>query len=119
MNPIVYQVEGIPSIEYWNKIYAMPICFIEKVGSQQTAVEQINSSIYGISSTIFSSNKDKIHEIGSLLDVGVVYGNRWGFTPGVPYSPRKRSGKGHSFSALSYTNVTKSQSLKGFYEAAQ
>jgi acyl-CoA reductase-like NAD-dependent aldehyde dehydrogenase len=79
----------------------------------------MNSSIYGISSTIYSGYKDKIYEIGKDLDVGVVNGNRWGFTPGVPYSPRKRSGKGHSFSVLSYTNVTKSQSLKGFYESVQ
>ena len=96
----------------------MPICFIESVSSAQSAVQHINSSIFGITSTIYSSDRAKIQEIGQSLEVGVVYGNRWGFTPGTPYSPRKRSGKGYSFSINSFTNVTKSQSLKGYFDAA-
>lgn len=119
VSPLIYKVDGIPSIEFWNKIYSMPICFIETVTSNQSAIEQINSSIYGISSTIYSSDRALIEKIGSHLDVGVVYGNRWGFSPGTPYSPRKRSGKGFSFSASSFTNVTKSQSLKGFCDLIQ
>lgn len=116
MSPLIYSVNGIASIEYWNKIYPMPICFIESVSSQNSAIEQINSSIYGISSTIYTADKSNIENIGRPLDVGVVYGNRWGFYPGVPFSPRKRSGKGHSFSVHSYSNVVKSQSLKGYCE---
>lgn len=60
VSPLIYKVDGIATIEYWNKIYSMPICFIETVTSNQSAVEQINSSIYGISSTIYSSDKAKI-----------------------------------------------------------
>jgi acyl-CoA reductase-like NAD-dependent aldehyde dehydrogenase len=93
----------------------MPICFIENVTSNQSAIEQINSSIFGISATLYSNDKNKIYEIGKDLEVGVVGGNRWGFAPGVPYSPRKRSGKGNSFSVDSFSNVTRSQSLKGYF----
>lgn len=28
VSPIIYKVDGIPNIEYWNKIYPMPVCFI-------------------------------------------------------------------------------------------
>jgi len=114
VSPIIYQVNGITNLEYWNKIYHIPICFIEGVYSSQSAIEKINSSIYGISSSIFTSDRSKIETIGDDLNVGVIYGNRWGFSPGVPYSPRKRSGKGFSFSSHSFTNVVKSKSLKGF-----
>jgi acyl-CoA reductase-like NAD-dependent aldehyde dehydrogenase len=108
-------VDGISKIPYWNRIYSLPVCFIEGVESNQSAIEGINSSLYGNTSVIYTNNKDKIYEIGEQLDVGVVYGNRWGFSPGIPYSPRKRSGKGHSFSIYSYPNVVKLQSLKGIH----
>ena len=36
--------------------------------------------------------------MGSKLQVGAVNINHWGMIPGVPYSARKRSGKGCSFS---------------------
>jgi acyl-CoA reductase-like NAD-dependent aldehyde dehydrogenase len=68
---------------------------------------------------IYTNDKSKIYEIGEQLEVGVVYGNRWTFSPGVPYSPRKRSGKSESFSVHSFPNVVKLQSLKGIYEFDQ
>ena len=34
ISPIIVLVDGIPDIEYWEKIYPMPIVFIEAVSSQ-------------------------------------------------------------------------------------
>jgi hypothetical protein len=34
----MFKVDGIATVEYWNKIYAMPICFIEAVSSNQSAI---------------------------------------------------------------------------------
>ena len=49
--------------------------------------------------------------MGKSLDVGVVNGNYWGLSSGIPYAPRKRSGKGFSFSRDSFTNVVQSKSI--------
>jgi acyl-CoA reductase-like NAD-dependent aldehyde dehydrogenase len=43
--------------------------------------------------------------------VGTVNVNRWGVSPGVAYSGRKRSGKGFSLSPLSFNNVVRSKSI--------
>ena len=113
VSPIVYEAEGIADLDYWNKIYHLPICFIETVSSQQSCIGKINDTVFGVSCTIYSSEVAKIDEIGAQLEVGVVFGNRWGLTHGTPISPRKRSGLGWSCSPFSIDNVVKSKSIKG------
>ena len=63
VSPLIYEIQGIPDLDYWNKIYHLPICFIENVSSEKSSISKINDSIYGISCTIYSDDLAKIEEI--------------------------------------------------------
>lgn len=91
----------------------MPICFIVPVDSTGSCIEKINSSIYGITTSIFTKDKslEKIEEIASKIDVGTVNVNTWEVTDGITYSGRKRSGKGFSFSPLSFNNIVRTKAV--------
>lgn len=110
-SPVIYKVDGIPDIEYWTKIYPLPIVFIEGVSGIGSVAQKINESIYGNNACIFTENLEDIEKIGNELQVGTININRWGFTPGVPYAARKRSGKGFSFSRFTFDNILRSKSI--------
>ena len=60
IDPIIYEVKGIPDLNYWNRIYNIPICFIESVSSENSCVGKINETIFGLSCSIYSSDIKKI-----------------------------------------------------------
>lgn len=89
----------------------MPICFLSVVDSPQSCVEKINSSIFGTTATLFSNSLERAEVLGEKLEVGTVNLNTWELEEGIPYSGRKRSGKGFSLSPLSFNNIVRSKSL--------
>lgn len=91
----------------------MPICFVAFVDSPYDCIEKINSSIFGTTASLFTSDNhyDAIEPIGKKLDVGTVNVNTWEVTDGITYSGRKRSGKGFSFSPMSFNNIVRTKSV--------
>lgn len=67
----------------------------------------------GITASLFTSDNSlqAVENIGRRLDVGTVNVNSWEVTDGITYSGRKRSGKGFSFSPLSFNNVVRTKAV--------
>jgi len=49
---------------------------IQSTVDDEEAIKLINDDQYGLSSVIYSANRERIEKVGSRLKVGTVYGNR-------------------------------------------
>ena len=102
-----------PNYNYQNLECMMPICFLSRVDSPSSAIEKINSSIFGTTVSLFTNNTDlpAIENLGRRLEVGTVNVNTWEVTDGISYCGRKRSGKGFSLSPLSINNIVRTKAV--------
>ncbi|WP_188780218.1 NAD-dependent succinate-semialdehyde dehydrogenase [Marmoricola endophyticus] len=72
-----------------------PVAVVYKAGSVDEAVELANTSSYGLSGSVWSSDADAAQSVAERLDVGMSYVNEHGTTlPGLPFGGVKRSGFG-------------------------
>ncbi len=72
-----------------------PVGVVYKVSSADEAVELTNSSSFGLSGSVWSSDLEKAREVAEQLDVGMAFVNEHGTTlPALPFGGVKRSGFG-------------------------
>jgi succinate-semialdehyde dehydrogenase/glutarate-semialdehyde dehydrogenase len=72
-----------------------PVGVVYKVSSADEAVELTNSSSFGLSGSVWSSDLDKAREVADRLEVGMAFVNEHGTTlPALPFGGVKRSGFG-------------------------
>jgi succinate-semialdehyde dehydrogenase/glutarate-semialdehyde dehydrogenase len=72
-----------------------PAGVVYKVKSANDAVDLANSSVYGLSGSVWSSDLDAARAVAADLDVGMAFVNEHGTTlPGLPFGGVKRSGVG-------------------------
>ncbi len=72
-----------------------PVGVVYKVADADEAVELTNSSPFGLSGSVWSSDEDKAQEVADRLEVGMAFVNEHGTTmPGLPFGGVKRSGFG-------------------------
>ncbi|KAJ1683800.1 hypothetical protein LUZ63_020945 [Rhynchospora breviuscula] len=72
-----------------------PVAVVYRVASTDEAVELANTSSYGLSGSVWSSDPDAAQEVADRLDVGMAMVNEHGTTlPGLPFGGVKRSGFG-------------------------
>ncbi|GAB3660861.1 NAD-dependent succinate-semialdehyde dehydrogenase [Nocardioides korecus] len=72
-----------------------PVGVVYKVAGADEAVELTNSSSFGLSGSVWSSDEDKAREVADRLEVGMAFVNEHGTTmPGLPFGGVKRSGFG-------------------------
>ena len=80
-----------------------PIIGIQKVNSDEEALALMQDTEYGLTSAVFSSNKERAEIVLSQLNTGTVYWNCCDrVSPNVPWSGRKNSGLG---TTLSYMGI--------------
>ncbi|MEM9143892.1 MAG: aldehyde dehydrogenase family protein [Bacteroidota bacterium] len=76
-----------------------PIIGIQKVDSDQEALELMKDTDYGLTAAIFSTDKERALALLEELNVGTVYWNCCDrVSPNVPWSGRKNSGLGATLS---------------------
>ena len=72
-----------------------PVGVVYKVSSADEAVALTNSSSFGLSGSVWSSDLEKAREVAEQLDVGMAFVNEHGTTlPALPFGGVKRSGFG-------------------------
>ncbi|MEO1012006.1 MAG: aldehyde dehydrogenase family protein [Bacteroidota bacterium] len=77
-----------------------PIIGIQKVDSDQEALELMKDTDYGLTSAIFSTDRERALSLLQELNVGTAYWNCCDrVSPQVPWSGRKHSGLGSTLSA--------------------
>jgi succinate-semialdehyde dehydrogenase/glutarate-semialdehyde dehydrogenase len=72
-----------------------PVGVVYKVSSADEAVALTNSSSFGLSGSVWSTDLDKAREVAERLEVGMAFVNEHGTTlPALPFGGVKRSGFG-------------------------
>ena len=90
-----------------------PIVGVERVSSDADAIEKINDSKYGLTASIFSSDREQAMTLGAQINVGTVYMNRCDvLDPYLPWTGNRDSGKGISLSKHGFRGVTKLKSVR-------
>ncbi len=80
-----------------------PIIGIQKVSSDDEAVELMQDTEYGLTSAVFSNNQQRAENVLAQLNTGTAYWNCCDrVSPNVPWSGRKNSGLG---TTLSYSGI--------------
>jgi len=78
-----------------------PIIGIQKVSSDQEAIELMKDTSYGLTSSVFTEDEKQAYEIMDAMDSGTVYWNCCDrVSPNLPWSGRKNSGIGATLSHL-------------------
>jgi len=90
-----------------------PLLAVQKVGSMDEGIRGINGSLYGLTSAIFTQNKEEASRFGDQVDVGTVFMNRADYLdPYMPWQGRKLTGKGLSLSQFGFEAFTR---LKNYH----
>lgn len=89
-------IEGVtPEMDVFKQELFGPVAQLYKVSSDEEAIELANSSPYGLGSVLICDDADRAIEVGSKLDVGMVFIGGAGLDAAdVPFGGIKRSGYG-------------------------
>ena len=93
-----------------------PIIGVQKVSSDEEALELMQDTDYGLTAAVFSSDKDRADKLFQELNTGTVYFNCCDrVSPHVPWSGRKQSGLGYTLSYMGLRAFTqpKAYHIKG------
>ncbi|ROR89540.1 NAD-dependent succinate-semialdehyde dehydrogenase [Nocardioides aurantiacus] len=89
-----------PEMDAYREELFGPVGVVYKVGSVDEAVELTNSSSFGLSGSVWSSDTELAQQTADRLEVGMAFVNEHGTTmPGLPFGGVKRSGFGRELGA--------------------
>lgn len=89
-----------------------PIIGVMKVDSDEQAIKLMNDSRYGLTASIWTSDRARAVKIGAQLKTGTVYMNRSDYIdPALAWTGVKDSGKGFTLSELAYERLTQPKSF--------
>lgn len=88
-----------------------PILAVAPVSSDDEAVARMNTSRYGLTASVWSTDVERATSILARLEAGTVFLNRADYLdPLLAWTGRKDSGKGVSLSRLGFLSVTRPKS---------
>jgi acyl-CoA reductase-like NAD-dependent aldehyde dehydrogenase len=89
-----------------------PILAIQRVSSDEEAIERMNDSAYGLTASVWTADRERAQRFGLALRTGTVFMNRCDHVdPRLPWSGVGLSGRGHSLSVLGFDQLTRTRSL--------
>jgi acyl-CoA reductase-like NAD-dependent aldehyde dehydrogenase len=89
-----------------------PVVGIQKVSSDQEAIELMNDSEFGLTAAIFTKDIAKGIELGQQIDTGTFFINRCDYLdPALAWTGVKNSGHGCTLSVLGYESLTRPKSF--------
>ena len=89
-----------------------PIVTVRKVESDTQALRAMARSRYGLTASIWTSDRTRAEHFGRKLDVGTLFMNRCDYVdPRLPWSGVGDSGRGHSLGAAGFDQLTRPRSL--------
>ena len=89
-----------------------PVIGIMSVESDEQAVELMNDSPYGLTASIWTTDRQSALDLGNQLETGTCFMNRCDYLdPALAWSGVKHSGKGNTLSELAYERLTKPKSF--------
>jgi len=89
-----------------------PVVGIQKVSSDEQAIELMNDSEYGLTASIFTQDIEKGIELGQQVETGTFFVNRCDYLdPDLAWTGIKNSGHGCTLSVMAYESVTRPKSF--------
>jgi acyl-CoA reductase-like NAD-dependent aldehyde dehydrogenase len=89
-----------------------PILPLAPVDSDEEALERMNASAFGLTASIWTSDRERVERMARRLDYGTVFMNRCDHVdPSLPWSGWKDSGHGLSLSRLGFDQLTRPKAL--------
>ena len=89
-----------------------PVVGIQKVSSDEEAIELMNDSEYGLTASIFTQDIDKGVELGQQIETGTFFVNRCDYLdPDLAWTGIKNSGHGCTLSVMGYESLTRPKSF--------
>ncbi|MCL6269151.1 aldehyde dehydrogenase family protein [Sansalvadorimonas sp. 2012CJ34-2] len=89
-----------------------PVVGIQKVLSDQEAIELMNDSEFGLTASVFTRDTDVGVAIGEELETGTFFINRCDYLdPALAWTGVKNSGRGCTLSRLGYESLTRPKSF--------
>jgi len=89
-----------------------PAFGIMRVRDDAEAIALMNDSVYGLSASLWTQDRDAAAAIGERLQTGTVFMNRCDYLdPGLAWTGVKSSGRGSSLSPLGIAGFTRPQSF--------
>ncbi len=89
-----------------------PVVGIQKVSSDEEAIELMNDSEYGLTASIFTSDLDRGIALGQQVETGTFFINRCDYLdPELAWTGIKNSGHGCTLSVMGYESLTRPKSF--------
>jgi acyl-CoA reductase-like NAD-dependent aldehyde dehydrogenase len=89
-----------------------PLLPIMSVDADERALALMNDSHLGLTSSVWTRDRDRAAHLASQLETGTVYMNQCDvLDPAMPWTGVKDSGKGSSLSALGFSHLTRPRSI--------
>jgi len=89
-----------------------PVVGIEKVSSDEEALQRMNDSRYGLTAAVYTGDIDRAQRLGHQLETGTVFMNRCDYLdPELAWVGVKDSGRGCTLSRLGYEQLTRPKSF--------
>lgn len=89
-----------------------PVLPIQKVFSDQEAIDLMNDSKYGLTASIFTLDINRAIAIGEQVETGTFFANRCDYLdPALAWTGIKHSGKGYALSTLGFETLTRPKSF--------
>ena len=109
-------IEGLGYLEKTNQeeIFGPVVCLIP-FNSEEDVVKMANSTVYGLSASIFTENISRAHRVAAKIKSGVVWINSWLIRDlRIPFGGMKSSGLGREggFGSLNFFTEQKNVCLK-------
>ena len=89
-----------------------PLLPIHKVKSDEEALEKMNDSAFGLTSSVWTEDMDRAEYFGRYLKTGTVFQNRCDYLdPALAWTGVGHSGKGSTLSVYGFHHLTRRKSL--------
>jgi len=88
-----------------------PVVGIMPVNDDQTAIDLMNDSDYGLTASLWTGDPERAMRIGDRIETGTVFLNRADYLdPALCWTGCKQTGRGGGLSAIGYHNLTRPKS---------
>lgn len=89
-----------------------PVSGIMKVKDDDEAIRLMNDSPYGLTASIWTTDRDAAERVGRRIETGTVYMNRCDYLdPGLAWTGVKDTGRGATLSRIGYEMLTRPMSF--------
>ena len=104
-------IEVDHSMEFMKEETFGPTVGIMKVSNEKEAIKLMNDSAYGLTASVWTSDKEFAKEMGSKIETGTFFMNRCDYLdPGLAWTGVKDTGMGVTLSVLGFDQLTRAKS---------